>query len=510
MKSPTMPAQELDPEKKTSSSAEELGAAPIPADGSYESAGPLLRFLTYLRRAAVLGRVEIRGIAPIPIEERTVEKTINIFTLWWSMNTNTLPITFGMLGPVYGLGLRDSTLVILFFTLLTTILPAYLSILGPKLGMRQMVQARYSFGRYLVSVPVLLNLATLTGFCVVMGVIGGQCLAAVADGNLSVTVGIVIIALLTLVISFCGFSTLHFYERYAWIPALVAILVAVGTGGSNLRQQAVPADPPTARAILSFGMIVASYMIPWACLSSDFTTYLTPTTSSTKIFTYVYLGLAIPTILLMVLGAAIGGATPSIPEWSSAYETNLVGGVLAAMLAPAGGFGKFLVVVLSFTLLGNLAATSYSITLNFQLLAPVLFKVPRYVFAVVLAAIVIPVSIRAAGDFFGNLENFIALIGYWSSAFLGVVLVEHVVFRAADCARYDVEAWNDARALPLGVAALTAAVLSFGLVVPSMDQVWFVGPIAQVSGDIGFELAFVVTALLYLPLRYVEKRLVGR
>ena len=52
-----------------------------------------------------------------------------------------------MLGTnIYGLSLRDSSLIILFFTLLTTLLPAYLSTLGPKLGMRQMVQARYSFG----------------------------------------------------------------------------------------------------------------------------------------------------------------------------------------------------------------------------------------------------------------------------------------------------------------------------------------------------------------------------
>ena len=55
-------------------------------------------------------------------------------------------ITFGMIGPIFGLSLRDSALVILFFTLLTTLLPAYLSTLGPKIGMRQMVQARYSFG----------------------------------------------------------------------------------------------------------------------------------------------------------------------------------------------------------------------------------------------------------------------------------------------------------------------------------------------------------------------------
>lgn len=51
-----------------------------------------------------------------------------------------------MLAPVYGLDLRNSALVILFFTLLTTILPAFMCTLGPKTGMRQMVQARYSFG----------------------------------------------------------------------------------------------------------------------------------------------------------------------------------------------------------------------------------------------------------------------------------------------------------------------------------------------------------------------------
>ncbi|KAK0728372.1 permease for cytosine/purines, uracil, thiamine, allantoin-domain-containing protein [Lasiosphaeria miniovina] len=466
----------------------------------------------FLIKAAAFGRVEFRGIAPIPIKERTVESTVDVFTLWWSMNTNILPITFGMLGPVYGLGLRDSSLVILFFTLLTALLPAYLSTLGPKIGMRQMIQARYSFGRYLVSVPVLLNLATLTGFSVIIAVVGGQCLSAVAGGSLSVDVGIVIIALLALVISFCGFTVLHVYERFAWIPALVAIVVAVGTGGSGLRQQTVVEEPAAAPAVLSFGMIVASYMIPWACLASDFTTYLSPMTSSAKIFWYSYLGTSIPTILLMVLGAAIGGAVENVPEWADGYASTSVGGVLAAMLAPAVGFGKFLVVLLSLSLLGNLAATAYSVTLNFQMLLPqnMVARVPRYAFALVLTAIVVPVSIRAAADFFVSLENFVALIGYWSSAFLGVVLVEHLLFRRGDCASYDADAWDKARLLPWGAAALAAAALSFALVIPAMDQTWYHGPIASTTGDIGFELAFAVSAALYVPLRFLEKKFVGR
>lgn len=364
-----------------------------------------------------------------------------------------------------------------------------------------------------MSIPVLLNLATLTGFVVIMAVISGQCLSAVADGNLSVTLGIVISAVVILVVSFCGFSVLHLYERYAWIPALVAIIVAVGTGGKELQNQVTPAAPPPASGVLSFGMIVASYMVPWACLSSDFTTYLKPDTSSLKIFLYSYLGLAVPTVLLMVLGAAIGNAVPNVPAWQAAYDATQVGGVLAAMLRPAGGFGKFLVVLLAFSLVGNQAATSYSVTLNLQLLLPgLLVRVPRYLFSLVFAAVVIPVSIRAAADFFPSLENVVSLIAYWSSAFLAVVLAEHLVFRGGggDCARYDVEAWDDARLLPWGVAALAAGALSFGLVVPGMAQAWWTGPIAQTTGDIGFEVAFVVSGLLYLPLRWLERRWAGR
>lgn len=46
----------------------------------------------------------------------------------------------------YGLSLRDASLVIIFFTLLTTIPPAFMGTLGPKTGLRQMIQARYAFG----------------------------------------------------------------------------------------------------------------------------------------------------------------------------------------------------------------------------------------------------------------------------------------------------------------------------------------------------------------------------
>lgn len=236
---------------------------------------------------------------------------------------------------------------------------------------------------------------------------------------------------------------------------------------------------------------------------------LTPA-ASWRVFHYTYWGLLIPQVLLMVLGAAVAGAMPNNPDWQDRYGRNLVGGVLAAMLAPAGGFGKFVLVLLSFSLLGNTCGTLYAITLNFQTLAPWLARVPRYVFSVVITAVLIPVAIAAVGNFFVNLENFVALIGYWAAAFVGIVATEHLVFRRGRYDAYDHVIWNSARRLPLGAAAVGAGVVCFGLVVPCMDQAWWTGPIARTTGDIGFEMAFVVSSLAYVPLRYTEKRLTGR
>lgn len=118
----------------------------------------------------------------------------------------------------------------------------------------------------------------------------------------------------------------------------------------------------------------------------------------------------------------------------------------------------------------------------------------------------IPISIIGAHKFYDTLTNFLSLIGYWASAFGGVVLGEHLVIRHANFGAYDYRFWDDYRRLPTGLPALGACLLACALIVPSMDQVWFVGPIAEKTGDIGFELAFACSMLFYVPLRHLELR----
>lgn len=87
-----------------------------------------------------------------------------------------------------------------------------------------------------------------------------------------------------------------------------------------------------------------------------------------------------------------------------------------------------------------------------------------------------------------------------------MICVEHLYFRKGNFANYDLRSWNVPSELPLGAAALIAPILSFAVVIPSVNQAWYTGPIARKIGDVGFEAAVIVTALCYIPARFFEKR----
>lgn len=219
---------------------------------------------------------ETQGIDPIVPENRKDRRYINFFSLYFSMNFNLLAVSTGMSGTLsFGLSLRDTALVALFFGLLCALVPAYITTWGPKTGLRQMIQARHVYGVYGTCVPVLFNLATVTGFVTIGAIIGAQALSAVSSGAFSINAGIVVLAIINFIVTFCGNKVLHQFDRFAWIPSFVGTLVAIGCGGSHLSIQYIP-PPASAGLVLSYGSLIAGYYLPWSCLASDFGTYFDP------------------------------------------------------------------------------------------------------------------------------------------------------------------------------------------------------------------------------------------
>uniref|UniRef100_A0A0D2XX54 Purine-cytosine permease n=1 Tax=Fusarium oxysporum (strain Fo5176) TaxID=660025 RepID=A0A0D2XX54_FUSOF len=443
-------------------------------------------FSRWYRRVLDAG-VEENGVRPVPIEQRTQTQHSNLFTVFFTCLLCILPLPTGALGTaVYGLGLRDVSLIIIFFNI-----------------------ARYSFGLYLGIIPILLNAGTVTGFTLVGSIVSGQAIAAVNEkANISVNVGIGIVCTLSFCLAFLGYRAVHVWQRWQWLPNLLAIVIAVGYGGKHLMNQA-DHDPASVKSVVGYGSLMAGYFMTFGGTVSDFTVYHDPKSSKLKIFTYVYLGLITPSTPLLILGAAIGGALPNVESWQTAWDNYGIGGVMAEMLAPAGGFGKFVLVVLALSVVGNMVLSNYSVALCLQMLVPAFAKVPRFLFIVATLVIMIPMSIYAAAKWEESLVNFLSVIGYWAGCFDAVIIEELIVFRNMDYHSYDPAIWNQVRRLPTGLAAIGASLVSIGLVVPSMDTPWFTGPIGERIGDLGFESAFVVTGIAYYPLRTLEVRLMG-
>lgn len=108
--------------------------------------------------------VEENGIKPVPAELRTETEYNKLFTVFftcllcilpyvspfWAQRRSRLTVrslATGALGTTtFRLSLGNTSLVIVFFALLTCIPPAFMGIGGYQTGMRQMIQARYSFG----------------------------------------------------------------------------------------------------------------------------------------------------------------------------------------------------------------------------------------------------------------------------------------------------------------------------------------------------------------------------
>jgi purine-cytosine permease-like protein len=180
------------------------------------------------------------------------------------------------------------------------------------------------------------------------------------------------------------------------------------------------------------------------------------------------------------------------------------------LISRLGDFGRFILVILGLSVLATCGRDVYTISFNLPAVAPVLRRVPRIVLAVVATAAIIAVAIPASKSFVSSVTAFLSIIGYYAGSSVTCFLVEFLYFRKGDPASFDPAIWNDGRALPSGLSALAAVLISWATIIPSMHTNWYTGPIAKLAGDLGFEFAVVTSLISYLVIRTVEIKIRGR
>src|SRR5205823_8457778 len=163
--------------------------------------------------------IETQGIERVLPTTRSHVRIFDNFTLWMSANLVISTVALGTLATsVFQLGFWDSVVAIILFNILGALPVAFLSTLGPKLGLRQMTISRFSFGWVGAIIMALFNVAACIGWSAVNVIVGGQLVDALSGGAIPRQVGILFITIVTTLVSIYGYKIVHHYERYAWIP----------------------------------------------------------------------------------------------------------------------------------------------------------------------------------------------------------------------------------------------------------------------------------------------------
>jgi len=431
-----------------------------------------------------------------------------------SANLTVSTFSLGTLGPqLWFMGWWDSFLTILFFNFIGMIPPAYMATFGPKTGLRTISFTRFTFGWYGAMFLACVNIISCLGWSMVNSIVGGQIILDVSEGKCPLAVGVILIAIVSLLVALFGYKIIHQYERYSWILMIIMFCIVTGLGAHAFSNIPMPSGSGELASVMSFGAAVFGFSVAWCSLTMDYNVNMKEDTPAWKTFIWTYGGLFVSLNFIEWLGAAAMTAAIVNDDWAAAYEASGIGGLLGMCVASAGGFGKFCLVVLAFSIVANNVPNNYSLGLSAQVLGNWAIKIPRFLWTFTGVLVYVIAAVAGREHFATILDSFLLCMGYWATSFALIIFQEHLIFKRGV---YDLDGWNDKRVMPWGLAAFFSWGVSIIMAVMGMSQEWYVGPIALAAfgppygADIGFELSIATCLFLYPPLRYLEKKHVGR
>jgi purine-cytosine permease-like protein len=240
----------------------------------------------------------------------------------------------------------DCFAIILLVNLTACLLPAWTATFGLT-GLRMTTFSRYSFGYWGNLLVVVFSMVSTTGWNAINSISGASVLYALSDGACPQWVGVIIICTTVWLICVLGNTWIHKLDAFLWIGPFIVWCVAAGTGAKHLDGNAIksPTGGDGAAAAFSTIAIVFSFAVSWINCAADYNVKMPVNTPRWKIFVATYIGITVPTVLVQTLGAALFTGAVVNHDWKVSYHEAGVGGPLKMALLPAGGFGKFLLVI---------------------------------------------------------------------------------------------------------------------------------------------------------------------
>ncbi len=418
--------------------------------------------------------VEPYGVEKVPDPERHGTAKSQ-FTLWLGSNLTIADFALGFFPISLGLSWGWTILALVVGNLLGAWALGAASAMGPEAGLPQLMISRLVFGSFGGRLPALLNYVSTIGWFSVNNILGSFGLQVLfphlpfwlASGLLVIVQGCLAIF---------GHNLIHVYERLMSVVLGVLFLIVsiilltehrLGTYHSTIHGE--PWAP--------FALVVAaalSYLGSWAPYAADYSRYLPSNTRPQSVRRWSFWGGFLASLWLELVGAGV------------AMVAGASANPIAALHQVSGAFGVLAVVAI---ILGGTAADALNLYSNALAAGALNIRWPRWTLAVIASLIGLALSWLGSGSFESYYDNFLLLLGYWLTPWLGVMVV----------------AWYRRRQNPLtprpGVVwpALVSFLIGFLISIPFMSSTLYTGPIAQSlhGADLTFYVGFLVALGVY-------------
>lgn len=456
------------------------------------------------RQLAEAVPLDDHGIEPIPERDRT-STPLQQFWIWAGANIAPINWVLGALGPILGLSLVETLIVVIVGNVLGCALFGLFCVMGSRTGVNQMVLSRAAFGRRGAYFPATAQMLMTMGWLgvntwvvldLVLGIFKHMGYSNPGTGT-KYAVGIGIMAV-QVAIAVVGFYLIQSFEKYtvpiaAVIMLVMSILVWTKVNVDWTTSTARGSDKWTAITQLMTAIGVG-WGITWLTWSSDYTRFIKPGTPERKVFWSTSLGVFIPTVWLAFVGASV----------ASAGTTGDPADIVAA------AFGAASIPVLFLVMHGPVATNILNLYSASLAALSLDIKAKRWVVSLVVSVIgtIALIAFIQSDSFAHDFDNWLVSVVVWIAAWGGVMLVEYFVIRRG---KIDIRAlYADPKSSIYGdvnwaaIIAVVAGLVAgwaweFGLV--SLMQ----GPIAKATNntDLSWLAAFVVSGGLYYALRPV-------
>lgn len=428
--------------------------------------------------------VEPYGVEPVQSGERH-GRVASQFTLWLGSNLTIADFALGFLPISLGLSWMWTIAAVLVGNVLGALVLSSCAAMGPVYGVPQLIIGRRTFGRIGGYLPAFLNYVSTIGWFTVNNILGTFGLKVLFP-NLAFWQGSVLLVCVQGLLAVYGHNLIHVYERV--MSVVLGILFLIVSIIALQHHTALAAYHPTVhQPWVMFAIMVGaafSYIGSWGPYASDYSRYLEPSVARRKVIGNAFWGSFLASVWLELVGAAV-----------AVLAGGHHGDPISSLHFVMGGFGTIAVIAI---ILGGTAADALNLYSNALSAGAFDIRLPRWVLAVLASLIGLTLSLLGSGHFEQNYENFLLMLGYWITPWVGVLLTDFYLLRAYRDVNRDGR--QRSKVFWPGMISFLIGIL---VSIPFMDGPLYEGPVAKSLGgaDLSFYVGFLVAAILYYALQ---------